>query len=68
MPTTVASGAVEPTWILPEGALTYENVSAGQLVPNPTPPPVTTPIFDGGRYSNPGGSRPPTSTIVTREQ
>lgn len=54
------SGATEPTWNTPDGALTYEDVDLTGTTPPPTGPttPPSTPNT-GDRYDNPGGSRPP---------
>lgn len=53
------SGATEPTWNTPDGALTYEDVD---ITVTPTPPtgPTTPPNTPntGDRYDNPSGSFP----------
>lgn len=56
-----ASGQVEPKWIAEDGALVYEDVSGTDPPPDTFAPVPVAPVSPvAPRYSNPGGSRPPT--------
>jgi len=64
-----SSGTTEPTWNAEDDALTYEDVSTATPSTPTYPTPVTTPLpVDPGRYSNPGGTRPPNSNINEPER